>query len=828
MTALRRQRSNRQKDHGTKKSVRFVEDCVTRTIVLEVDEEADSQRALDPSELTERKEGRRTVAEGCRHNGYGILLMDSFKDPVAHVQKHINAFVQLPEQYYARGLERWVSRKHDMERKAIKSQCIQNLLAEQDNLLYTGGCSDAELWKRMGAVSREGSRSARRFARRIGKADELVVREGDLIDTNIAMNMVKEIRESQFQKKEFPGPTSPIHDKTTHDRRESCSGSTRPRPCRPHLLDFDVCDSFKLNQKKSKQQRKSRPSYKKSFSERSLGTRNKSPLEIGAPSPKEKQSKKAPPRMLLKRWSSFSRLSVGEDIQPDLPRETHLKTGRGMMLERTLSKYKQREDSKSDRPSLKQHWNSWSLLRTKKDVETKDELSRPLSDHCRRGQLPRQSSASVLSTPPQIVSMPPLARTNSLSTLPRSSSNPSLGTCVENVVDDASDSSSADSMEGGEPKGMDDKHVVAGVDDSIVFNRMRAREPSTSRNITSPAPNAASECATSNKMLQMWSAQGEENDPNESNRSLNLDDLQGSWAGLDFSDDENDEDNESEEEGRMDNLKPQKPPMTRWSNSLSALDAVQEGAAIEYPLSFSTNFEAQSRKQSPIMKAEVGPMHNNSNFSMSLSALQTVHEDDHVSLSAPPEEAKERGCGEKKKKSKLRKLLDRLGSSISKFSSSQEIPEEHLPTHTGRDVGEPKRGLLTRWNSSSVLMTETTENDTPPESPVSVESNRIIKTDGLKLRRRCLLTRHSSASVLSSSNSTLGSKESKDSLRSLRVTKLRQEDENEAPKLASQLKLKQRLVSRLKIRGNLLQGRSSKSYLGNKSDSRTSRHRVQV
>lgn len=187
-------RSMQQQPETAAKGVSFAEESSFQVVIVESSEEADELRSLDPRDLYTRKVRRRQDVENCIRQDYGTLLDDSFQDPLDDVQRHINLFCQLPsigksqtegqhDTATPRGLEEHLSAQHNQERKEARLMCIHSVLQEHDILRFdnrNGHLSDEEKWKVLGKISRDGSRTARRFARRMGKADERVVLRGEL------------------------------------------------------------------------------------------------------------------------------------------------------------------------------------------------------------------------------------------------------------------------------------------------------------------------------------------------------------------------------------------------------------------------------------------------------------------------------------------------------------------------------------------------------------------------------------------------------------------------------------------------------------------------
>lgn len=127
-------------------------------------------------------------AKECRRKGFGVLLRDTFAFPREDAQKHLNALVQLDASQSRRGLERSLSRQHGEERSEMKDRARQSVLIHQRRLRREGAKQD-EMAEKLSAMYQEVTRSAFLFARRMGIADEVVVKEGE--DSTVALEIVE-------------------------------------------------------------------------------------------------------------------------------------------------------------------------------------------------------------------------------------------------------------------------------------------------------------------------------------------------------------------------------------------------------------------------------------------------------------------------------------------------------------------------------------------------------------------------------------------------------------------------------------------------------------
>lgn len=118
----------------------------------------------------------RTDSREWRKYGYHILLNDSYECPdQEQVQDYLNAFVQLPDRYNRRGLERQCSRKHGEERSKVKETSRQIVFQRQEEYMKQNLCHSDECIETVSLCYMRACRSAKDYARRMGKADEIEI-----------------------------------------------------------------------------------------------------------------------------------------------------------------------------------------------------------------------------------------------------------------------------------------------------------------------------------------------------------------------------------------------------------------------------------------------------------------------------------------------------------------------------------------------------------------------------------------------------------------------------------------------------------------------------
>ena len=134
----------------------------------------------------ERKEHKRAIqreAREWRKTGLGILLRDTFVNPnPKQTQSCLNAFTRLADNDYCRGIERYLSQQHDAQRHERKTHFIQDVVEQArylQSLKDRNYLTDEEAREKLAEFSALQSKCAEVFARRIAKADETVVKQGE-------------------------------------------------------------------------------------------------------------------------------------------------------------------------------------------------------------------------------------------------------------------------------------------------------------------------------------------------------------------------------------------------------------------------------------------------------------------------------------------------------------------------------------------------------------------------------------------------------------------------------------------------------------------------
>lgn len=173
------------------KRVRFSNE--DKTVFFEAD--IQKEQWYSRQDYRDWKRAFREEAREFRHKGFGVLLKDAFERPPRDIQQQITAFALLDGENYLRGIEQYLNKQHDKERVSLKQQTIQGILSHQRVMKHRGHLSPDELAQELSFLNQEYSRPARRFAERIGVADEYVVKFGS--DASLATNLVVKLLEGE-------------------------------------------------------------------------------------------------------------------------------------------------------------------------------------------------------------------------------------------------------------------------------------------------------------------------------------------------------------------------------------------------------------------------------------------------------------------------------------------------------------------------------------------------------------------------------------------------------------------------------------------------------
>mmetsp|Transcript_23179 Transcript_23179/g.64441 ORF Transcript_23179/g.64441 Transcript_23179/m.64441 type:complete len:312 (-) Transcript_23179:218-1153(-) len=195
--------SNKQRICSHNRRVDFVDDEQQQqhVLLIETIEELDAQALWwNPDDYFEIKAQSRLDAKEWRRKGYGILLKETFENPIEQAQEYLNAFCLLEDKLTRRGLERHLSRRHGEERSDLKDRARYCVLSHQRKLKREGTkIASHDMEEQLSKIYQDISRSAKVFARRLGKADEMVVVQQDCVANNALADAIVDENEAMVE-----------------------------------------------------------------------------------------------------------------------------------------------------------------------------------------------------------------------------------------------------------------------------------------------------------------------------------------------------------------------------------------------------------------------------------------------------------------------------------------------------------------------------------------------------------------------------------------------------------------------------------------------------
>lgn len=180
---------------------------------------------LDPEHLRElyytREEfqAQRVAAKGDSREtvrtGISKKLDEVFSEKTKNAQVYLNEWSSKGQA--ARGLERWANREHGEKRQQEQFSAVMAVLQAQDDMMYSKCPVDSETLRR---VSHKATRTARHFARMMGKADAFALNvdlKGDAETASLAGMSTLSIDSGSTQRFHYDDislATSSSHDGT--------------------------------------------------------------------------------------------------------------------------------------------------------------------------------------------------------------------------------------------------------------------------------------------------------------------------------------------------------------------------------------------------------------------------------------------------------------------------------------------------------------------------------------------------------------------------------------------------------------------------------------
>jgi hypothetical protein len=115
----------------------------------------------------------KVISRECVRMGYSKNLDNTYTEKSSVAQEQLQIWVE--ESFTGRGLERWANKDHGELRQTVQLEAVMAVLEAQDEMIaYSrgGGAIDAEKLRK---VSTKATKTARHFARMMGKADSHVM-----------------------------------------------------------------------------------------------------------------------------------------------------------------------------------------------------------------------------------------------------------------------------------------------------------------------------------------------------------------------------------------------------------------------------------------------------------------------------------------------------------------------------------------------------------------------------------------------------------------------------------------------------------------------------
>ena len=159
------------------RSVQFGDALSVQVCTYDQGDAPNEELWFSDQEYIDIKAKSRNDAREWRRQGYSILLKDVFAHTAPGAQDYITTFVQLDGHLNRRGLERYCCRQHGEKRSAAKERARDAVFITQYRAQQEALKDFAQMAERIAAAYGEECRESKIFARRLGKADEMVTLE---------------------------------------------------------------------------------------------------------------------------------------------------------------------------------------------------------------------------------------------------------------------------------------------------------------------------------------------------------------------------------------------------------------------------------------------------------------------------------------------------------------------------------------------------------------------------------------------------------------------------------------------------------------------------
>ena len=159
-----------------KQGVQFCNDELLHTIVCELPNREDftpedhSALWFSKAEYQSSRMEAKVISREASRYGFSKNLDGTFGEKSTTAQELLQMWCASGDS--RRGLERWANHEHGQVRSKDQFQAIQIIIEAQDNMMASGDVIDHEKLRK---VSHKATKTARQFARMIGKADSYAV-----------------------------------------------------------------------------------------------------------------------------------------------------------------------------------------------------------------------------------------------------------------------------------------------------------------------------------------------------------------------------------------------------------------------------------------------------------------------------------------------------------------------------------------------------------------------------------------------------------------------------------------------------------------------------
>ena len=166
-----------QQGVSSRRSVQFGDALSVDVRIYDQGDAPNEELWFSDQEYFDIKARSRNDAREWRRQGYSVLLKDVFAHTTTDAQDYITTFVQLDGHLNRRGLERYCCRQHGENRSAAKERARDAVFITQYRAQQEALKDFTVLAERIAVAYGGECRESKIFARRLGKADEIVALE---------------------------------------------------------------------------------------------------------------------------------------------------------------------------------------------------------------------------------------------------------------------------------------------------------------------------------------------------------------------------------------------------------------------------------------------------------------------------------------------------------------------------------------------------------------------------------------------------------------------------------------------------------------------------